>query len=215
MRIQFHVEEFTRCDLVGYSGINMSGKKTAVRVFPGRSIRGVFRSTELRSLVIRASFGTQVILATRQGSDWEIGSWRCVNVIDGFHVPSARASGFPGVRLPDLDLFNNPDAKRIDADLQSTFPKVQSLAEGEGWTYGNIDEDKLKGNVAQIIIRKAGVAQKKKLSAAQKTARAILRVAHAENIDCFAQMVEAAEQSLDANEQLDLQAWLLSLDEDQ
>ena len=40
MRIQFHVEDYTRCDLVGYSGINMSGKKTAVRIFPGRSIRG-------------------------------------------------------------------------------------------------------------------------------------------------------------------------------
>ncbi|MEC7983920.1 MAG: hypothetical protein VX278_02075, partial [Myxococcota bacterium] len=208
MRIQFQVEEYTRCDLVGYSGINMSGKKVAVRIFPGRSIRGTFRSNELRSLVIRASFGTQVVLATRPGSDWEDGSWRCINLIQGFHVPSAKARGFPGVRIPDLDLLNAPDAKRIQSDFQSSFPMVSSVAAGEGWTYGHIDTDKLKGNITRIIIRKVGLQSTLKLSPLQQQARSILQVAHEQKVDCFSLLVEAAERTMDADEKTLLKEWV-------
>lgn len=215
MRIQFKIGGQMRCDLVAYSGINLSGKKAAVRIFPTGTIHGTFYTQNLRSMVIRAPFGTRLILACQAGESWESGTWRCIDMIKGFHVPSAKATGLPGVRIPDLDLLNDPSSKRLNTDLQSGFPIVDSIKDGTGWTFGHLAGEKLKGNITQIIIQPGQGQQETKLSALQSLARSVLKVAHEQNADCFDLMVEAAKKSLVKKEERErLDTWLKELSGD-
>jgi hypothetical protein len=136
----------TKCDLVGYSGANMTGARYVVRIFPTGSQKGTFRTHELKSIVVIAPPGTRVILAAREGDDWEGGPWRCVRVIAGQMFKNEQ--GNEGVRVPDLDWEDPPDAKRTSESRSYTF--VDRVGDGATWTFGR--GGGLKDEVRQIRV---------------------------------------------------------------
>jgi len=147
--IAFEVVGRLRADLVAYSKPNMAAKRTVIQIFPS-GVKGSVDCSELSSLVLRAPYGTRVWLKTTAASSWQTCAWRCIAVIEGSAVPSARKTGFPGVRVPDLDRLDGPDAKSTDREMESTYPMVESPDDGSGWTFGRVGEAPLKGRVVAI-----------------------------------------------------------------
>ncbi len=153
--MRWFVDPGIRCDLVFYAATNLTGKRASMRVFPGGNRQGTAVATEdLRSMVIRAPLGTRVVLCRGSGPEWEDLPWRCIEMMKGKVVPPSKATGMPGVRIPDLDLLDSPAAKHVDRDLQSTYPRAETLDAGTGWSFGRPGE--LKGKVTSIRILKPG-----------------------------------------------------------
>jgi hypothetical protein len=138
-----------RVDLACFGGINLSGERRLVdiQVVNGRQGPDV-PSSELKSLVLIAPIGTRVLLKTHDGDDWEQHAWRAIRVMKGKCF--ATKEGRTAVRVPDLDWFDAPDARRTDPDVQESFPQAATLAEGSGWTFGR--EGELKGRVVVVAI---------------------------------------------------------------
>ena len=148
------VDPGVRCDLVFYAATNLTGKRATMRIFPAGNKQGTDIGPEdLRSMVIRAPLGTRVVLARSAGDTWEELAWRCIAMVPGKVVPPARNTGLPGVRIPDLDLLDEPTAKHVSRDFQATYPLAETLDGGSGWSFGRPGE--LKGRVNVIRILKA------------------------------------------------------------
>lgn len=178
MRVEIEVVGRVRCDLVAYAAPNLTGKRSTLRVFPSGSQQGGIDVADLRSLVIRAPHGTRVVLLTEAGAEWEEHPWRCVRVLREHSVPSRQRTGLPGVRLPDLDLLDEPAAKRTRDGLQSSYPLVERFADGEGWTFGRSGSRSLKAHVVAIRLeRDEGGARP--MHPAERVARALLAAAEA------------------------------------
>jgi hypothetical protein len=155
--LRWFVDPGIRCDLVFYAATNLTGKRATLRIFPKGNKQGTDIGPEdLRSMVIRAPIGTRVVLCRGSGPEWEELPWRCVELMRGKVVPPAKATGLPGVRIPDLDLLDSPAAKHVDRDLQATYPKAERLEDGQGWSFGRPGE--LKGRVTAIRILRPGTA---------------------------------------------------------
>lgn len=174
--MRWFVDEGIRCDLVFYAAPNLTGKRATLRVFPAGNKQGTnVEPEDLRSMVIRAPFGTRLVLCRSTGPDWEEVAWRCVELRPGHVVPPSRPGGLPGVRLPDLDLLDAPNAKHVSRELQSSYPRAERLEDGldgEHWTYGRTGE--LKGRVNAIRILKAGPRPRKR-TPAEEALLALLR----------------------------------------
>ncbi len=174
------VEPGVRCDLVFYAAPNLSGKRATLRVFPGGNKQGTdVQPEDLRSMVIRAPIGTRLVLCRSSGPDWEDLAWRCVRLIEGQVVPPERPGGMPGLRLPDLDLLDAPDAKHTARELQSTYDHAERLVDGRGWTFGRRGE--LKGKVTTIRIERDAPAEARPEGAVPRFADALLRRLDAED----------------------------------
>lgn len=132
------IETGLRVDLVCYAGSNLNGKRSVVQIFPGGNRKGDVDGAELASLVVRARHGTRLVLVTEPGPDWQDSPWRCIRMVEGRTVPSERRLGMPGVRIPDLDLADPPNAKRTSREMQSTYPSAARLGDSDHWTYGRI-----------------------------------------------------------------------------
>lgn len=147
--MNWEIESGLRVDLVCYAGRNLSGKRSVVQVFPGGNRKGNVATADLSSMVIRARHGTRIVLITAQGSSWTDLPWRAIRMVEGHTVPSERRLGMPGVRIPDLELLDEPAAKRTNRELEATYPAAEGIG-GESWTYGRIGE--LKGKVVTIRV---------------------------------------------------------------
>jgi hypothetical protein len=194
VRVEWEVEPGTRCDVVTYAASNLTGKRGEIRIFPSGSRKGEVHTENLRSMVIRAPFGTRVVLLTQGGAQWEETAWRCVRIVEGRAMPSERGGGLPGVRLPDLDWLDAPDSKRTNPDVQATYPLVERFSEGEGWTFGR--GGGLKGRVAVIRVERDHGASEARLHAAERVARAVLAEAARRAPDALPALVEAAASAL-------------------
>lgn len=171
--MNWEIEKGLRADIVCYAAKDLSGKRTAIQIFPGGNRKGDVRPADLASMVIRARHGTRVVLVTTPGNNWESEPWRCVRMIEGQTLPSQKKFGLPGIRLPDLDLLDSVDAKRTNRDLQSSYPRADHLADGEGWTFGRIGP--LKGRVTLIRVeRDVAPDAQPELSEGQALARALI-----------------------------------------
>ena len=153
MLIEWETKGRVRCDIVAYAAKNLSGKRTTMRIFPTGSQQGKIATEELSSMIIRAPFGTRLLLITNPGPDWENYPWRCVRMLDGEAVIPKKGS-LPGVRIPDLDLLTPFDAKKISPDYQVSYELVESLKEGSGWTFGRGGGEDIKGRVKLIRIER-------------------------------------------------------------
>jgi len=212
MNIRFDVAPLTRCDIVAYSGVNLTGKRSAVRIFPSGGLQGAIRVGEFSSMVIRAPHGTRVILVTQPGEHWEQGPWRWVDMREGCTVPSKKAGGLPGVRLPDLDLLNEPDAKRTDTDFQASYTSVVGLDRGQGWTFGKLGRPKLKGSVRLIVVERSDAAQAVQLREAERLARVVLRRAHELAPETVPELARCASEALgDVERGRALEEWVEEL----
>jgi hypothetical protein len=124
-----------RCDLVGYSGINLNGIRRVVQVFPSGSRKGGLRTGELKSIVVLAPIGVRVILcASADRHKWQEAAWRCVRQLPGYRFTNAE--GNTGVRIPDFDWMDPPDQKKRNEDTQVSYPFAARLEDGVGWTFG-------------------------------------------------------------------------------
>ncbi len=160
-------------------------------------------------MIIRSPYGMRLILCSNTESDWKEGTWRCVNMLDGQSIPPPEKNTYPGVRIPDLDLFDEPESTRADEDLVSTYPIVSDVKEGNGWTFGGVSSAKLKNNVHLIIVERIGQADMPPASEREATVRAILKHLHAEHPAALASVQRIAFQSLrEEREKRSLQKWI-------
>ncbi|MFT4622586.1 MAG: hypothetical protein ACI8PZ_001242 [Myxococcota bacterium] len=140
-----------RVDLVAWSKPDMVARRTVVQFFPGGR-QGDFRPADIASMSIRAQIGTRVTLMSEPGPRWWTSPWRSMRFIERKVVPSTRATGLPGVRIPDLDRLDPFSARRTDRQFESSYPLVEHPDQGTGWTFGAIGTALLKGNVHGIRI---------------------------------------------------------------
>ena len=157
MLIEWETKGRVRCDIIAFAAKNLSGKRTTMRIFPTGSQQGKIATEELRSMIIRAPYGTRLVLITQPGDDWEEHPWRCVRMLDGDAV-APKKSHLPGIRIPDLDLLTPCEAKKISHDFQISYEFVDTLEEGSGWTLGKGGGGKIKGRVKLIRLEREDLA---------------------------------------------------------
>lgn len=143
-----------RMDLVCFSGLNLSGERRIVDIHAVGGRQGAdVASEDLKSMVVLGAVGTRVVLKASASDDWEQYPWRAVVVTAKHHYRTKE--GEVGVRVPDLEWLDAPDARRTDPDMQESYPHAETLAEGAAsgaWTYGR--SGPLKGRVKAIAIDK-------------------------------------------------------------
>ncbi len=208
MNVVFEIGKHVRCDILTWSGHNFGGKRTGIQVFPSGKVQGKVDSEDISSMVIRAYHGTRLILCTRATGDFEDAPWRCVRLVEGHTIPSEKKQGFPGVRVPDLDLLDKPSALRTDPGLQSSYPLVECFDDGDSWTFGSSGIPPIKGHVRRIIVEKDEGPQQRKLGEGEQVARAILTRARELTPDHLADLAAAATAELSAEAGEALTAWL-------
>ncbi len=155
MPIKWTIPERLKAAFVMYTAVNLSGGRKAVRLFL-RGRKGDPAPTAAASMVIRAPYGTTVVLQTEPGPGWERGTWRAIRLLKGFSVPG-KETPLPGVRLPDLDMLDAFDAKKGGTSYQESYPLVDRFAQGEGWTFGAARDEELKNNVRGIMVIAPGL----------------------------------------------------------
>ena len=142
-----------RADLVCYAGINLSGERRVVDIHVVSGRQGAqIPTAELKSLAFIAPLGTRLILKTSDGDDWEEHPWRCIRVMKGSCFRNK--NGEYVVRVPDLETLDKPDAQRTDPEHEESYPLVERVKDGTGWTFGRLGDR--KGRVTVIAIEKEG-----------------------------------------------------------
>jgi len=193
MAVTWRVGPGVRADLVFYTGKNLNGKRQQVQLFPSGARRGSVDGGAVHSMVIRAFAGTRVILAASDSDDWEKAAWRCIRVLEGTAMRSKMRYGMPGVRLPDIDMLDEVDAKKTATDFQSSYTYVDSLADGEGWTFGRAGG--LKNRIAMISIEREDDVGRV-LTPGEVVARAMLSELREHHPEAVAGALDAAAGSL-------------------
>jgi len=151
MRIEWEIGEKVRCDVIAYKAVNLEGKRSEMRLFPTGSRQGRVQIEDLQSMGFRTRFGTRVILITHPGEDWEEHPWRCIRMLKGSALPVGK-NRMPGIRIPDLDLLDRWDARKTNAEFQSSYDFVKRLEDGTGWTFGRGGGQGIKGQVRLIRV---------------------------------------------------------------
>jgi len=207
MNIKLRLGKHTRCDIVAYKAINLSGKRTILRVFPTGSVKGKIAVEDLKSMIIRAPYGMRLILCTVSTDNWEDHPYRCVTMIKGKSIPSLEPNALPGIRLADLDYQDKADCKRLSENLLRSYSITESFAEGEGWSFGRVGNPKLKSNVKMIIFERVAEGEDPPVSEAENMARMLLK--QAEESDIFDALREKAMQTLkQKREKASLEKWV-------
>ena len=143
----------TRAHIVGFSGLNISGERWEIDIWPlGRKAQGEgFDGLRLKSIGIIAPVGVRMtLISARSKVGWETLPWRCVQVMDGFTFDTQQDR--LGVQIPDLERMDLPGAMYRDHTKEFSIPQVETLAEGNTWTFGR--PGRLACNVKQIIVER-------------------------------------------------------------
>lgn len=147
----WEVAENIRCEVHAYTGTNCSGSRKVVDIFPsGRE--GDVRAEQMRSVELHAPLGVRFILMTRPGPDWEAHPWRAIVMTKAHSIEGDL--GKPCIRVPHLELENDPGSWRFDPDFMESYPRAESLKDGSGWTFGRVGA--LDGQVRGIRIDRVG-----------------------------------------------------------
>ena len=141
-----------RGEVLFFTGLNFSGQRTIIRLLPGNRWQGdPIDGKRIKSFGIIAPYGMRVTLSSAASDlDWEMLPWRAVTVLEEHTFTSQQ--GKPAVQIPDLDNMDAPDARRTDESYRVGYPQVATLADGEGWTFGNRGSTDLKCNVRTIRV---------------------------------------------------------------
>ena len=194
MDIQLRLGKHTRCDIVAYKAINLSGKRTILRVFPTGSTKGKIAVEDLKSMIIRAPYGMRLILCTVSADNWEDHPYRCITMIKGSSIPSNEPNSLPGVRIADLDYQDQPDCKRLSETLLQSYSLAENFADGSGWSFGRVGTTKLKSNVKMIIFERIAEGEDPPVSEAENMARVLLQ--QSQQSDIFDSLKEKAMDTL-------------------
>ena len=141
-----------RAEIVGFTGINFSGQRMTVEIWPSGSVQGELDGERMKSIGMIAPVGTRMILRTSTSEDgWMRYPWRALEVREG-RTFEARDGKRVGVQIPDLDIKDDPFAIRTNPLLASRFQQVSSLEERPDWTYGMSGAGTFKEKVRVIEI---------------------------------------------------------------
>ena len=141
-----------RAELGGFTGINFSGQRMTVELWPSGSQKGDIDGARLKSIGVFAPIGTRVILRSSTAEEgWDAYSWRAFEVREGSTFTS-RDGRRVGVQIPDLDFLDPPGAVRTDSVTQMTYRTVSSLEDRPEWTYGRVGHTSLKERVRSIVV---------------------------------------------------------------
>lgn len=150
--MQWRIGPGVKCDMLGYGGVNLTGPRAAVEIYPSGFQRGTFDTDKLKSMVMLAPEGVRVILATHERG-WEHGPWRCARFTANQGLLEEK--GMLLARIPDLDWLDGPQDRRTNADTQRGFPLVGRLGDGAGWTFGSLRfGEQLAGRVKLITVER-------------------------------------------------------------
>lgn len=150
--MEWRIGPGVKCDLVGYGGVNLTGPRAAVEVYPSGFQRGTFTTEKLKSVVMLAPEGIRVIFATHERG-YTHGPWRCVRFVADQELLDEK--GMLLARIPDLDWLDGAQARRTNDETQRGFPLVSRLDDGIGWTFGNLPfGQQLTGSVRVIQIER-------------------------------------------------------------
>lgn len=152
--MRWEIAQNMRCDLIAFSGINFSGRRTTMQIYPS-STKGELEEGDIGSIVVMAPVGTRVILCSSISDDWEEHPWRAIEIHKGVAY-QGRSAHVLTVRIPDLDNLDKVNVERTDPDFAASPPIANTVAEGKGkgWTYGRPGD--LKGRIQMIRVEKAG-----------------------------------------------------------
>jgi hypothetical protein len=143
-----------RAHVVGFTGINFSGFRMEVDLFPTGTQKGEIDGRRLKCIGMIAPIATRLtIFASSAEQGWETLPWRSFTILDGFTF-QAHDGKRVGVQVPDLDVLDNPDALRTDPDFSCSYPEAPNLTDGKGWTFGCIGQTPLKCNVRRIRVER-------------------------------------------------------------
>ena len=141
-----------QAEIVGFTGINFSGQRMTVTVWPSGSVQGELDGERMKSIGIIAPVGTRLTMRTSTSEDgWLRYPWRAVEVREG-QTFAARDGKRVGVQAPNLDSKDDPFAIRTNPLLSSGFQQVADLTERPDWTYGLRGQGTFKGKVRVIEI---------------------------------------------------------------
>ncbi len=156
--MRWDIESGLRAHIVGFTGINFSGQRIVVDIWPqGGRQKGdeELDGRRLKSIGLIAPIGTRMVLMSAATPDnWEVLPWRCIQIVEGKTFDSVQFPGFVGAQIPDLDYVDAPAALRTDPDFSITYPQVDRLEDGSGWTFGRVGSTLLKTNVRSIRVDK-------------------------------------------------------------
>ena len=148
-----------RAHIVGFSGVNFSGERWEVDIFPsGAQPDEEFDGSRLKSIGIIAPYGVRMTLITASSTEgWEELPWRSVTVLKGFTF-DAMDGRRVGVQIPDLDRMDPPHHRRVQDPFNVVaYPHAETLADGSGWTFGRSGGIGLKCNVKRILVERIPV----------------------------------------------------------
>ena len=153
--MQWQINGKVRAHIVCFSGLNFSGERWEVDIWPVGGRQGAdVDASRVKSIGIIAPIGTRMVLMTGTGEDtWQSQPWRCVQVLAGFTF-EARDGKRVGVQIPDLDRMDPPHALYLDPDLIQGYPQVERLEDGSGWTFGRAGHIQLKTNLRAIRVER-------------------------------------------------------------
>ncbi len=154
--MRWDIEDKVRAQIVGFSGINFSGERWEVEIWPFGGRQGdEIDGRRLKSIGMIAPIGVRLVLITAASVEgWEELPWRCIQVIPG-HTFDSMDGKRVGVQVPDLDRMDPPHVRRImDPDTAALYPDATGLDDGKGWTFGRSGGIELKGNIRAIKIEK-------------------------------------------------------------
>ncbi len=157
--MKWDIAENCRVDIVGYSGINYSGDRFEARIFPSGRQGDELNGANIKSMSILGPYGVRVTLLTTLQEDWEDQTWRVVRMLKGKTFEAN--DGRHGVRIPDLDALNKPDAWRSNPDIIESPPlkkRVDDVPSDDEdlWTYGRRGRGQLKNGIVKIRVDKNG-----------------------------------------------------------
>ena len=150
------IGEKVRAHIVGFSGLNFSGERWEVDIWPlgGRKKGQDIDGSRLKSIGIIAPIGTRMVLMTGTGDEgWDERPWRCLQIVEGSTF-TARDGKRVGVQVPDLDRMDPPGAQYLDPDVEQGYPQVERLDEGAGWTFGRTGFLDLKTHIRCIRVER-------------------------------------------------------------
>lgn len=154
--MKWHIGPRVRATIIAFTGVNFSGNRLVVDIFPTGSHQGdEIDGSRLKCIGLIAPVGTRVILcASASDEHWDAVPWRCIQIVEGSTMDTR--AGKLGVQVPDIDVLTEPSALAVDPDSLTSYPHVERLADGTGWTFGRRGSTELKCNVRQIRVERIG-----------------------------------------------------------
>ena len=145
------IEKNCRCELLVFSNAGLAGSRSRVQVFPSGRQGDI--QIEFSSLVFAGPIGVRLVLcAAPLESGWQERPWRAsvVTQANTFGLKDGRRA----FRLPNLENLDAPNALRSDPDFECSYDYAETLADGDGWSYGQ--PGSLNGRVKMIRIDRVG-----------------------------------------------------------